>query len=57
MSIFDVYPVTFNGMDIEQVRLHTHMFINHFLYITMTCFKRQLVNKQKSKLILRNCSC
>jgi len=30
-------------MDIKQVRQsHTHMFINHLSYVTMTYFKRQL---------------
>ena len=33
---------------------HAHMLINHLLYVTMTCFKRQfIVHKQNTKLSFR----
>jgi len=43
MSTFYVFPVLFNGMNIEQVRLsYIHMLINS----RKTCFKRQSDSKQ-----------
>jgi len=52
MSIFHVFPVPCNGMDIEQVKTVVHiMLTNHILYVMMT-FQTKIVNKQ-----MQNCAC